>query len=73
MIPALVLGNYIKSEAPQLFEVLVQCLSVGIDSACGQFLDNLRHSKNMVIISLIGKDLNQIQHLQFLVLTLAYL
>ena len=70
VVPRLVRYD-VQAEVAELFEVAVKRLPVGIDSVSLELVDDLGHSKAVRVIRLLQEYLREIEHLQFLVVTLA--
>ena len=71
-VPADLLTDDLEAEVRQLLKILVKSLSVRIDLAGGEFLDDLRHGEPVRVVGGLGEDLHQVKHLQFLIIAFGH-
>ena len=71
-VPPALFADDVQAEAPQLLEIQVQRLAVGVHIVGGQLFGDLLQRQRVVLVRLLGEDPRQVQHLQFLVVSLGH-
>ena len=71
-LAALLLADYIEAEGPELLEIHIQSLPVGINPAGVELAYDLRHRQRMLLIRLLHEYLHQIEKFQFLIRSLGH-
>ena len=71
-VVAHLVGNDVHAEIPQLLKIQIKSFAVGVHAVGRQLRDDLGHGQRMQIVRLLRKNLQQIKHLQLLIVACAF-